>query len=87
MTYTFEIKPGLIEKLRRVQKRDPIMFRRVRKKISEIVENPRHYKPLKHGMRGIRRAHIGPFVLTFTINEKAKIINFLDFAHHDEIYL
>ncbi len=38
-------------------------------------------------MKTIRRVHFDPFVLTFTMNEKEHIVEFLDFAHHDEIYL
>ncbi|PKK85374.1 MAG: hypothetical protein CVT48_05615 [Thermoplasmata archaeon HGW-Thermoplasmata-1] len=57
------------------------------KKISEIIENPEHYKPLRHGMKGIRRAHIDPFVLTFEVMGNEKHVVFLDFDHHDKIYL
>jgi mRNA-degrading endonuclease RelE of RelBE toxin-antitoxin system len=54
---------------------------------SQIIENPNHYKPLKYGMKTIRRVHFDPFVLTFTLNEDLHKVEFLDFAHHDEIYL
>ncbi len=37
-------------------------------------------------MKNIRRVHIDPFVLTFTINESDETVEFLDFDHHDKIY-
>ncbi len=60
---------------------------RIRKKIQEIIEHPAHYKPLKYGMKSIRRVHLDPFVLTFTVDEEEQHVEFLDFGHHDEIYL
>jgi YafQ family addiction module toxin component len=86
-SYSFEIKPDLIKKLEKLKKKDLLLFRRIQKKIFEIIEQPDHYKPLKYGMKNIRRVHFDPFVLTYTINEEKKQVEFLDFAHHDEIYL
>ncbi len=86
-TFSFEIKPELAKKLKKSKKKDSLLFIRIQKKIFEIVENPTHYKPLKYGMKNIRRVHFDPYVLTFTVNEEERQVEFLDFAHHDEIYL
>jgi len=85
--FSFEIKPELAKKLKKLQKKNPLLFARVKKKIFEIIENPTHYKPLKYGMKNIRRVHFDPFVLTFTLNEAEQLVEFLDFEHHDKIYL
>ncbi len=85
--YSFEIKPELIKKLKKLKKKDPLLVARIQKKISEIIKHPAHYKPLKYGMKNILRVHFDPFVLTFTINDDEHLVEFLDFAHHDEIYL
>lgn len=85
--YSFEIKPELTKKLKKIKKKDSLLFLRIQKKIFEIIEHPTHYKPLRYGMKNIRRVHFDPYVLTFTINEEEKLVEFLDFAHHDEIYL
>lgn len=85
--YSFEIKPDLMKKLKKIKKKDSLLFMRIQKKIFEIIGHPDHYKPLKYGMKNIRRVHFDPYVLTFTVNEKEYLIEFLDFAHHDEIYL
>lgn len=86
MPYSFEIKPGLGRILKRLKKKNPLMFRRILKKIPEILENPYHYKPLSKTMSGVRRVHFDPYVLIFLINEKEKKVEFLDFDHHNNIY-
>ncbi len=86
-TFSLEIKPELAKKLKKLQKKNPLLFARVRKKIFEIIENPTHYKPLKYGMKNIRRVHFDPFVLIFTLNEDEQLVEFWDFDHHDKIYL
>ncbi|NJD75663.1 MAG: hypothetical protein FIB08_01015 [Candidatus Methanoperedens sp.] len=85
--YFFEIKSDLEKKLIKLKKRDPLLFTRVKKKISEIIVNPTHYKPLKHGLKSIRRVHLDPYVLTFILHEDEQLVEFLDFDHHDKIYL
>ncbi|MFZ3385437.1 MAG: type II toxin-antitoxin system RelE/ParE family toxin [Candidatus Methanoperedens sp.] len=85
--YSFEIKPELSNKLKKLKKKDALLFARIKKKIFEIIEHPNHYKPLKYGMKTIQRVHFDPFVLTFTLDEVNHHVEFLDFAHHDEIYL
>ncbi len=58
----------------------------LRNKISEILENPHHYKPLGNVMHGTRRVHIGGcFVLVYEIVEPSTV-NLLSFTHHDEAY-
>ncbi|MCK4735926.1 MAG: type II toxin-antitoxin system mRNA interferase toxin, RelE/StbE family [Methanophagales archaeon] len=87
MQYKFEIKPKLEKKLKKIEKKDPVMFKAVRDKIEEITENPRHYKPLRYDMKGLRRVHLEKsFVLVFEIDEEEKMVRFLDLGHHDEIY-
>ncbi len=56
-------------------------------KMNEIVQNPQHYKPLKHELAGERRVHImKSFVLKYGIDEQAKIVTFIFFGHHDDAY-
>ena len=87
MQYRFEIKPKLERKLKKIGKKDPVMFKATRDKIEEIIKNPYHYKPLRYDLRGLRRVHLEKsFVLVFEIDEKERIVRFLDFGHHDEIY-
>ncbi|MEK6946485.1 MAG: hypothetical protein AABX32_02660 [Nanoarchaeota archaeon] len=55
--------------------------------MSEILDNPSRYKPLRYDLAGVRRVHIlKSFVLKFEIDESRKAVNFLAFEHHDEAY-
>lgn len=54
-------------------------------KISEILDNPHHYKPLGNVLRGTRRVHVGSFVLIYEIVEPS-VVRLLRFSHHDEAY-
>jgi len=38
MVYSFEIKPELVEKIRKIKKKDKTLFQRIQKKIQEIIE-------------------------------------------------
>lgn len=74
-------------KLAKLNKKDPRHYAIVRKKIGQILANPKHrYKDLHYSMKGIKRVHIGHFVLIFGIDHIKKIVSFEDYDHHDKIY-
>jgi len=88
LTFTTEFSKELTRKMSKIQKKNKVMFDAVIKKIKEIKENPEHYKPLRYDMKGHRRVHImKSFVLVFKIDYTNNKIIFVDFDHHDKIYL
>ncbi len=84
--YEYEIKDRASKKLRKLAKKDRVLYEAIMKKILQITGNPYIGKPLREVLKGKRRVHIGPFVLIYDINEKEHTVIFLDFAHHDEAY-
>jgi len=87
MIYSLEVKPSCEESIFKACKRNQVLRKALENKMSEIVQNPQHYKPLKYDLSGERRVHIlKSFVLKFTIDESCKTIVFLAFGHHDEAY-
>lgn len=59
----------------------------LKRKMNEILENPQHYKPLRHDLAGERRVHVmKSFVLKFEIAEPIKTVKFIFFGHHDDAY-
>ena len=84
--YTKKLKEKLDDSLAKLAKKDPLLILRIDKKINEILQNPHHYKPLRNDLKNTRRVQIGSYVLIFEIDEKKKIVTFLRFKHHDEIY-
>ena len=85
--YSFDIKDHLDKALNKLSKKNPRQFEIILKKISEVIQNPYHYKNLRKPLQHLRRVHIDKsFVLIFSVNEKEKIILFKELDHHDRIY-
>ncbi len=85
--YNIDIKPGLDKILEKLARKDKRKYDKIFRKISEIVQEPHHYKNLKKPLQHLKRVHIDTnFVLTFSIDEKSKTVTFVDFDHHDNIY-
>jgi len=87
MQYIFDIKPKLDKKLKKIKKKDPMLFKVARDEIEEIIKIPHHYKPLRYDLKGLRRVHLEKsFVLVFEFEEAENMVRFLDLNHHNEIY-
>lgn len=82
MAYALEVGEELDKVFQKLAKKDKRTFEALSKKITEIVENPYHYKPLKAPMQNKRRVHIsGCFVVIFKIESVLRII--LETKHLD----
>lgn len=84
-------RPAMSKKLKaqldKICKKDRSLFDCVMKKIKEILNNPHHYKPLRHDLKGFYRVHVEKsFVLIFVVEENNSMVEFIDLKHHDEIY-
>ena len=85
--FTSEFSEELKNKLKKLKRKNNVLFEAALNKIREIEGNPGHYKPLKHEMSGYRRVHlIKSFVLIFRVDTGSKRIVFDDLDHHDRIY-
>lgn len=85
--YTSQYSVKITEKLAQLKKKDARHYEIVSKKMDWILANPEHrYKDLHYSMKGIKRVHIGHFVLTFKVDTVKKIVSFEDYDNHDKIY-
>ena len=84
MPYTIEFSDEFECSIKKIKKKDKIMFERIQKKLIELINNPEHYKPLGNVLSGYRRIHFGSFVLTYKIEND--IIRIIDLEHHDSAY-
>ena len=85
--YTDSYSEEITRKLSKIRKKDKKHYSVVRRKMDQILANPKHrHKDLHYTMKGIKRVHIGHFVLVFTIDHKNKLVSFEDYDHHDKIY-
>ena len=82
----YEIHSDLDESLKKLSKKDKVLFEHIMKKIEEICcSDIDHYKNLKKPLQDYKRVHIGHFVLLFKV--KGDLIIFRYLEHHDKIYL
>lgn len=87
MDYKFVLTVSCKKEIDKASRKNPVLRKSIERKINEIIQNPYHYKTLRHNLVGERRVHIlKSFVLKFRIDELDKLVIFIFFGHHDEAY-
>ena len=84
--YDVEVRDRLDRALKKLAKKDARQMEAIAKKVEEIAEDPHAYKPLRFPLAGMRRVHIGSYVLLFSVDEARKTIVLEDYDHHDRAY-
>ncbi len=85
--YKLLIKGKLSKELRKLSKKNNVLFEAVFKKADEICINPQHYKNLNYPLNKYKRVHIDSnFVLCFSVDEKAQTVTLVKLAHHKDAY-
>jgi YafQ family addiction module toxin component len=84
MEYQIRFTPFFENQLKKIKKKDNVLFERLTKKLKEIRQNPEHYKPLKNVLKGMRSVHLDPFVIIFEIEGNLIIVHYV--KHHDDAY-
>jgi YafQ family addiction module toxin component len=84
--YSLEVVEKVDRIFKKLRKKDLIQFEAISKKVSEILENPQQFKPLKSPMQHMRRVHVGSFVLVYDIDEVRKAVIIRRYEHHDNVY-
>jgi len=85
--YSLEIEEEVSKTFRKLLKKDRVQLEALNKKIEQILADPHQFKPLRHPLEGLRRVHIGSFVLIYRISENPPTIQIIKYTHHDEAYL
>jgi len=84
--HDIEIRENLDKAFRKLARKDSMQMEAIAKKVQEIARDPHAYKPLRFPLAGLRRVHIGSYVLLFSIDEARKTIVLEDYEHHDRVY-
>jgi len=84
--YTIENSSKVDKIFRKLSRKNPQEFEAITKKLVELAEDPRRFKPLSNVMKGFRRVHFGSFVLIFSIDEERMTVVLEDYEHHDTVY-
>lgn len=67
--------------------KDLTTYRTIMKQIEKVIENPEMGKPLRSGLAGLRRVHIGrSFVLSYSYDRNSNKVVFLEYADWDSFY-
>jgi YafQ family addiction module toxin component len=87
LSWELEVSPEFERDYRKLCGRNAAFKHAVDSKVSRILENPLHYKPLRAPLQGVRRVHVGgSFVLMFEAVHGRQTVRLLRLAHHDEAY-
>ena len=84
--YGLEIEEEVHKAFKKLSRKDKKQLEAINKKIEQILTDPLQFKQLRHPLEGLRRVHIGPFVLIYEVRENPKIVRILKYKHHDEAY-
>jgi mRNA-degrading endonuclease RelE of RelBE toxin-antitoxin system len=86
MAYKISFPDDVSKVLKKLYKKDKLLYERIDKKVNEISLNPKMGKPMESYLKGSWRVHIGHFVLMYTIDERNRIVEFYKIEHHDKVY-
>ena len=84
--YALETRDHVDKIFKKLTKRNHSQMELIAKKIEEILDDPHRFKPMHFPLAGMRRTHIGSFVILFSIDEQRKTVVIEDYAHHDRVY-
>jgi YafQ family addiction module toxin component len=84
MAYVIEFSSSFDKSMKKLKKKDKVLFDQIQRKLIDLVKNPDHYKPLKNVLAGYRRIHFGSFVLIFKI--EGDVVRIISLDHHDTSY-
>jgi YafQ family addiction module toxin component len=84
MTYRIEFSSQFEKSMKKLKKKDNVLFDQVQRKLIDIVQHPERYKALRNVFAGYKRLHFGPFVLIYTIEDQ--VVRIISLDHHDKAY-
>jgi YafQ family addiction module toxin component len=84
MEYSIELSSSFDKSMKKLRKKDKVLFDQIQKKLIDLVSHPDHYKPLRNVLAGYRRIQFGPFVLIFKI--EGEVVRIISLDHHDKSY-
>jgi mRNA-degrading endonuclease RelE of RelBE toxin-antitoxin system len=86
MTYQIIAHPGVQRGIKKLHKKDKVLYEHIKKRLKILAEQPEIGKPLRNVLKGRRRVQIGSFVLIYSIDKNNNKITLINFEHHDSAY-
>ncbi len=85
-TFGIEVSKDFSKTLEKLGRKDKKTLEATLSKMNEISTQPEHYKPLRGPLKGYWRAHVGSFVVLYSIDKNSCKVVFEKFDHHDSAY-
>lgn len=87
MAYSLELAPGVDETFRKLRRKNKVALQAIGRKLKAVLEDPYRFKALSGPLAGKWRVHIdSSFVLIYRIDEPRKVVEVLEYEHHDKAY-
>jgi YafQ family addiction module toxin component len=84
--YALQVEDEVDKAFKRLLKKDRMQLEAVNKKIKQILADPYQFKPLRFPLEGLRRVHVGHFVLIYKVVEEPATVILVKYSHHDVAY-
>ena len=85
--YSYELRKSVEKIFFKLANKNPKQLKIIEKKISEIIQNPNHYKNLRKPLQHLKRIHIDKsFIILFSVDKENQKVIIEDYDHHDNIY-
>ena len=84
MACIIEFSSQFEKSIKKLKKKDKVLFDQIQKKLKDLIQNPEHYKTLGNVLAGYRRLHFGSFVLIYKIEKN--VVRIISLDHHDRAY-
>jgi YafQ family addiction module toxin component len=84
--YALQVEEEVDKAFKCLLKKDRKQLEAINKKVKQVLSDPYQFKPLWHPLEGLRRVHIGHFVLIYKVVEESATVILVKYRHHDEAY-
>ena len=84
MSYVIEFSEQFEKSIKKLKKKDKILFNQIQKKLIDLIQNPERYKILGNVLARYRRLHFGPLILIYKIENN--VVRIISLDHHDQAY-
>ena len=85
--YSYELRKSVEKIFFKLANKNPKQLEIIEKKISEIIQNPNHYKNLRKPLQHLKRIHIDKsFIILFSVDKVNQKVIIEDYDHYDNIY-
>ena len=81
-----EVEEEVSKTFKKLLKKDRPHLEAVNKKIEQVLADPFAFKQLRHPLEGLRRVHIGSFVLIYKVIDDPPTVRIVKYSHHDQAY-